>query len=200
MNFLICRPFRSKQQHGIAMIEALVALLVLALGVLGLARLQINALTESRNTNARAIAVQLAADLSERMQSNAAIRRINPNTHPYETPWGAPAAAGTNCLATPCTGAELAAFDVRAWKLSLQALLPNGDARVFRSTTDRNQFGVLMRWQDFEAKNESEALPAEAALYTLADGVTDATGAAGTGVAGVTCPDTFICHLVYIRP
>lgn len=54
------------EQQGIAMIEALVALLVLAFGVLGLARLQINALTESRHSNARAIAVQLAADLSER--------------------------------------------------------------------------------------------------------------------------------------
>lgn len=62
------------------MIEALVALLVLALGVLGLARLQVGALTESRNTNARAVSVQLAADLAERMQSNAVIRRANPTT------------------------------------------------------------------------------------------------------------------------
>lgn len=41
------------------MIEALVALLVLALGVLGLARLQVSSLTESRNTNARAMVGQV---------------------------------------------------------------------------------------------------------------------------------------------
>lgn len=194
---LSCLP----KQQGVAMIEALVALLVLAFGVLGLARLQVSALTESRNTNARAIAVQLAADLSERMQGNAAIRRANPAINPYVTNWGVPAAAGTDCLAAACTGDELAAFDVRAWKLNLQTLLPNGDAQIFRSNTDPNQFGVLMGWQEFEAKNEGLApTDAETALYTQANVVTDGMGADGAGVATVICPANFICHLVYIRP
>lgn len=184
-------------QHGIALIEALVALLVLALGVLGLARLQVSSLTESRNTNARAMAVQLAADLAERMQSNAPVRRTSPDPNPYETLWGVPAAAGTNCLTTSCNGGELAAFDLRAWKQNVQTLLPNGDALVFRSNTDRNQFGVLMRWAEFEARNESQATAAEAALFSRADDVTDATGAVGTGRADVTCPPGFTCHLVY---
>jgi type IV pilus assembly protein PilV len=185
---------------GIAMIEALVALLVLALGVLGLARLQVSSLTESRNTNARAMAVQLAADLAERMQSNAAVRRANPAPNPYENGWGVWAAVAPDCLTTACNGAELAAFDLRAWKQNVQTLLPNGDALVFRSNTDRNQFGVLMRWAEFEARNESQATAAEAALFTRADDVTDATGAVGTGRADVTCPPDFTCHLVYIRP
>jgi type IV pilus assembly protein PilV len=189
-----------EDQSGVAMIEALVALLLLAFGVLGLARLQVSALTESRNTNARAIAVQMAADLSERMQSNSAIRRDNPTPNPYETVWGIPAAAGTNCLMSTCTGAELAAFDVRAWKLSLQALLPNGDAQIFRSNTDTNQFGVLMRWTEFDAKNEALAQGAESLQYTQANAVTDATGTAGTGMDAFFCPPDFTCHLVYIRP
>lgn len=191
---------RQSKQHGIAMIEALVALLVLALGVLGLARLQVNALTESRNTNARAMAVQLAADLSERMQSNAAIRRANPATNPYITGWGVPPAAVTNCLNANCNGAELAAFDLMAWKLNLQTLLPNGDAQVFRSDTDQNQFGVLLGWTDLEAKNEGAAIGGDVARYTQADAVTDGAGADGAGVAGVTCQPGFTCHLVYIRP
>ena len=182
------------------MIEALVALLVLAFGVLGLARLQVGALTESRNTNARALAVQLAADLAERMQSNVAVRRANPALNPYETRWGAPLAAGTDCLATACDGDELAAFDVRAWKLSVQSLLPNGDASVFRSDTDNNQFGVLMRWTTFKAMNEDLAPAGQDALYTRADAVTDATGAVGTGVASESCTTGFTCHLIYIRP
>lgn len=192
----------SQSQHGVALVEALVALLILALGVLGLARLQVNALTESRNTNARAVAVQLAADLSERMQSNAAIRRTNPAPNPYETGWGAPPAAGTNCLATACNGQDLAAFDLRAWKLNLQALLPNGDAQVFRSDTDPNQFGVLMGWQAFTAKNQGLASNdlAQQAIYVDANQVTDGVGAVGTGVANVGCNPGLICHLVYIRP
>ena len=137
------------EEFAVSFASLPLALLLLALGVLGLARLQVGALTESRNTNARAIAVQMAADLSERMQSNSTILRNNPAPNPYETDWGAPLAAGPNCLTSACAGAELAAFDVRTWKLNLQALLPNGDAQIFRSNTDTNQFGVLMRWAEF---------------------------------------------------
>ena len=82
MNTRLSRHPGNSEQRGIAMIEALIALLVLSLGVLGLARLQMSALTESRNTNARAVAVQLANDLAERMQSNAIVRRTNPNPNP----------------------------------------------------------------------------------------------------------------------
>ena len=190
---------RTPIPRGIAMIEALVALLVLSLGVLGLARLQVGALTESRNSNARAVAVQMANDLAERMQSNAMVRRTNPDPNPYETVWGAPVAAGTDCLASACNGDELAAFDLRAWKLNLSTLLPNGDAQVFRSNTDTNQFGVLVRWTELEAKNKALANQAESALFTRADAVTDATGAVGTGLTAFTCPQAFVCHLVYIR-
>ncbi|WP_291085609.1 type IV pilus modification protein PilV [Hydrogenophaga sp.] len=190
----------SSRQHGIAMIEALVALLVLSLGVLGLARLQVSALTESRNSNARAVAVQMANDLAERMQSNAIVRQTNPTPNPYETLWGAPAAAGADCLATACNGTQLAAFDLRAWKLNVATLLPSGDAQVFRSNTDTNQFGVLVRWTELEGKNKALATDAEDALFTRADAVTDAAGAVGTGMAGFTCPVNFTCHLVYIRP
>lgn len=186
--------------RGVALIEALVALLVLAFGVLGLARLQVGALTESRNSNARAVAVQLAADLAERMQSNVAVRRASPGLNPYETDWGVPPAAGTDCLAEACDADELAAFDVRAWKINVQSLLPNGDASVFKSDTDRNQFGVLMRWTTFKAMNEELAPSGQDALYTRANAVTDATGAVGTGVARATCTPGFTCHLIYIRP
>lgn len=191
---------RTPIPRGIAMIEALVALLVLSLGVLGLARLQVSALTESRNSNARAVAVQMANDLAERMQSNAIVRQTNPASNPYETVWGAPAVAGTDCLATACNGNQLAAFDLRAWKLNVATLLPNGDAQVFRSDTDTNQFGVLVRWSELEGKNKALATDAEDALFTRADAVTDAAGAVGTGMTGFTCPVNFTCHLVYIRP
>ncbi len=188
MNTRLSRHPGNSEQRGIAMIEALIALLVLSLGVLGLARLQMSALTESRN------------DMAERMQSNAIVRRTNPNPNPYVTGWGAPAAAGTDCRASVCNGNELAAFDLRAWKLNLGRLLPNGDAQVFRSGTDSNQFGVLVRWTELEGKNKALANQAEGALFTRADAVTDAAGAVGTGMANFTCPANFICHLVYIRP
>src|SRR5690606_38373069 len=79
---------------GGALIEALVSLLVLALGLLAMARLQAGNLAESRHTNARATAIQLAADLKERMMANATAMTVDASLNPYVVGFGA--AAGTD--------------------------------------------------------------------------------------------------------
>jgi type IV pilus assembly protein PilV len=186
------RPHSARRELGVSLIEALVALLVLALGVMGMAGIQTRTLVESRTTNSRAVAIQMADDLSERMQANVAIRLSNPATNPYVVGWGTPATA-TDCFSNNCTGAQLAGFDLVQWKNSLSQLLPNGDARVFRSNTDPTQFGVLIGWSESQAKNEGAATGAEATQYTNAIAIT-------TGVGGITCTAGLICHLVYIRP
>lgn len=182
------------KQRGVSMIEALVALVVLALGVMGLAGIQTRTLLDSRSTNERAIAVRMAEDLNERMQVNTAVKFATPalNPNPYVVTWGA-AATPTDCFANVCTGAQLAGFDIAQWKGVLSQLLPGGDARVFRSDTDANQFGVLIGWNARLAKNQDGTTGADLTVFT-------APFAVNTGVAGVACPADLICHLVYIRP
>jgi len=192
----------SQSQRGISLIEALVAMLVLALGVMGMAGIQTRTLVESRTTNARAIALQMADDLLDRMQANVGLRvtpPVPPAVNPYIVNWGAPA-AGADCFAAACNAADLASFDLEQWKATLTRLLPGGDARVFQSPTDPSQFGVLIGWTATQAKNEGAAGAAEQAQYTAAIGVLDGAGNAGTGVANIPCPPGLICHLVYIRP
>jgi type IV pilus assembly protein PilV len=188
----------------VSLIEALVALLVLALGVMGLAGIQTRTLVEGRATNARSVAVQMADDLLDRMQANVEVRLaapIPPAVHPYEVGWGVP----TNCFNTgttplQCSGPQLAEFDLQQWKATLANLLPAGDARIFRSPTDPAQFGVLVGWSETQAKNQDGASAADATLFADAVSTRDGAGAVGTGVAGVDCPANLSCHLVYIRP
>lgn len=189
-------------ERGVSLIEALVALLVLALGVLGIAGIQTRTLIESRTTNSRAVAFQMADDLLDRMQSNRAIRFNPPAVNPYIVNWGAPVAAGLDCFANACTGAQLAAFDLWQWKTTMANLLPQGDAQVFQSPTDASQFGILIGWTPTQTKNEAAAADADqTALYTNAAAVRDGTGAVGTGAGAVAaCPANLICHMVYIRP
>jgi type IV pilus assembly protein PilV len=192
-----------RHQHGASLLEALVALLVLALGVLGLARLQVTTLTETRNSNARAVAVQAASDLMDRMQVNADARLSTPVTpafEAYESAWGQNTAPAQNCMTATCSSTELAAYDLWQWKASLALMLPSGDATVFRSDSDPSQLGVLLAWSAIQAKNQGSADADNALLYAAADALVDAAGNAGTGVASVTCPGQRICHLVYIRP
>ena len=189
-------------QRGVSLIEALVALLVLALGIMGMAGIQTRTLVESRTTNSRAIAVQMVSDLLDRMQANVGVRLtppVPPAVNPYIVNWGDPV-AGADCFTTGCNAANLASFDLNQWKTTLARLLPAGDARVFQSPTDPTQFGVLIGWAATQAKNEGAAGAAEQAQYTAAISVRDGAGNAGTGVAAIACPAGLICHLVYIRP
>ena len=194
---------QTESQRGVSLIEALVALLVLALGILGIAGIQTRTLIESRTANSRAVAVQMADDLLDRMQSNRAIRFNPPAINPYIVGWGTPAAAGQDCFTAVCSGVQLAAFDLRQWKITLGNLLPQGDAQIFQSPTDVSQFGILIGWNQTQTKNEAAAANADqAALYANAAAVRDGTGAVGTGVAAAVaaCPANLICHMVYIRP
>lgn len=174
------------RQCGVSLIESLVALLLLALGVLGLAGLQAGTLAQARNANARAAAVQMANDLLERMQMNPLSRTpagVSASSL-YETAWGSPSRPATDCRSRPCTGTELALHDLAQWKQAWQTALPGADARVFRSSADPRQIGVMLGWSD--AGNTRFSQPTMPA-------------ATGDG-ANAQCPTGFTCHLVYVRP
>jgi type IV pilus assembly protein PilV len=184
------------RQRGASLIEALVAMLVLSLGVMGMGAIQTRTLTTARTTNLHALAVQATDDLLDRMQVNADVRLAPDLVNPYVTSWGPPPVSDTNCSSVPCNGAQLAVFDLAQWKSELARSLPAGDASVFISSTDAHQFGVLVAWRETRAMHETTTREEQAALFAQAVAVRDASG----GVAGNECPDQHTCHLVYIRP
>lgn len=181
-------PSFSRRETGISLIESLVALLVLALGILGIAGLQTRSLVDTRITNSRAVAASMVDDLSERMQFNLGAQLLPAN--PYLIGWGA-LPANPGCRPGPCTPQQIAAMDMNEWKQTLAALLPRGDAAVFQSPLDPTQIGVLIGWTN----NVSDQANAEGD-----NGRFIAPQTINTGVAGQACPAGLICHLVYIRP
>ena len=97
-------------QHGVGLVEILVALLVLAIGVLGFVALQYRSLEASAESTSRVQAITLARDLAERI-------RVNWNSFGvYKTELGTAANQKTstkNCVGSIiCTDTELADFDV----------------------------------------------------------------------------------------
>ncbi len=196
-------PPRIKNQKGLTLIEALVALVILALGVLGLAGVQTRLLVESRTTNSRALAIGLIDDLSNRLLLNrdAAIGKpISPQNSAvvpsaYTLAWSADpgtAADPTDCRdnANQCTGAQLATYDLMAWRRAVAAVFPGGQAIVFNSANDQRQIGIAIAWPENERKLGSTADDA------LAKNPLTIT-AVGQGIA---CPNTLICHFVYVQP
>ncbi len=132
----------TKLPCGIALLEALVALVVLAFGVLGLLWMHQQALVQQRQQLMRSVAIGIADDLAERMRLNA------PQSAMYAKAWGNAPASYSDCTSTTCTRQELAAWDLQQLHLTLQSQLPEGDAAVFALTGAPNWWGIVIAWRD----------------------------------------------------
>lgn len=176
-------------QRGITLLESLVAIVVMALGLLGILGVQMRTLADTQTGVRRAQAIRLIEDLSERIQANP---NSLGNLDSYVSNWGdAPeATCGTN----GCDAAQLSAYDIYQWKQTVKSL-PLGTASVFLSSVDtvagnRRQLGVMIGWRENERKKN--------------DGTDDTDliapfATANTGTAGIKCPPGLICHLQYIQ-
>lgn len=181
---------KGQRHSGFALIEAMVAIVVMSLGILGILGVQIRTLTDTQTSVRRAQAIRLIEDLSERT-------KVNPNAlgniNSYIVGWGAP---GTppDCKTATCNSQNLALSDIRQWKKLVQDTLPAADANVFQVVDEtiannRRQLGVMIRWRENE---RADGTATENAAYK---GIfaPDATGTATTCAAG------YSCHLQYIQ-
>jgi type IV pilus assembly protein PilV len=175
------------RQRGISLLESLIALVVLALGVMSLAGVQARLLVESRTSNHRAVAVGLIDDLNNRILLNRTAALANPT--PYALAWTDAATAAVDCVTNQCTGAELANSDLNQWRASVAAAMPGGVASVFSSPNDPRQIGVAIGW----AANESKAADADPTKFNSPFAVTEELN-------GVECPANLICHFSYVQP
>ena len=115
---------RRSRARGFSLVEVLVALLVISIGMLGLAALYVETLRMNRTAIYRTQAVNLASDMAERIRANAAAGVA------YA---GAGANPGCNDglgAAVACTPAQMAAQDVFDWQGATALLLPNGNAAL----------------------------------------------------------------------
>jgi len=107
---------RRSPARGFSIVEVLVALVVLAVGMLGIAGLYVTTLRASNGAIYRTIAVNLAADMADRIRAN-----------PLAGPAYGGAAGDNDCVGATddCTGAEMAADDLFHWNNELAAALPD---------------------------------------------------------------------------
>ena len=98
---------------GFSLIELLFAVLIMAIGILGVAGLQVISLQQNRSALLRAEATLLGNDLLDRIRAN--------REAPYApiTLGSDPISAVTNCNSTSCSTLEMAAFDKASWKCGL---------------------------------------------------------------------------------
>lgn len=120
---------------GFTLVEVLVAVLVLSIGLLGLAGLQATSLRHNHDAQLRSQATMLALDMADRMRANRAAALDGAYGGTY---------GPTDCDAafTP-ESQDLAARDTSDWTNALACLLPRGRGAI---EPDDDAVTITVRW------------------------------------------------------
>lgn len=137
---------------GFSLLEVLVALIVLSVGLLGIAKMQALALSSTAVSTRRALAALEADSLADSMHVNRGY-------------WGSTASGVTftvtgNSVATlpasyvdcssagPCNSSQLASYDLSDWATQLKSLLPGDQATVACNTNTPVECLITISWTE----------------------------------------------------
>ncbi|HEU4619682.1 MAG TPA: type IV pilus modification protein PilV [Gammaproteobacteria bacterium] len=132
-------------EDGFSLIEAMIALVVLSVGMMGIAAMYAEGLGAGRTAVLRTQAVNLAADMADRIRVN----RLGGSA--YEG-----AAANNMCDPqsggdddTMCTPAQMAAHDLFVWEDQIAGLLPGGEGSVdYDDSTLPPTYTIEVDWEE----------------------------------------------------
>lgn len=123
------------REQGLSLIEVLISVVVLAIGLLGIAALQSNAVKYNHSAQLRSIAIAQANNMIDRMYANHAAV----DAGSYNNVSGIPADPGC----TSCSASQIAQYDARVWNTNNALLLPSGQGTVVKNA---DRWLVTLRW------------------------------------------------------
>lgn len=143
-------------ESGFTLLEVLVAVVILSIGLLGLAGLQATSLRNNQDALTRSHEALLAYDMIDRMRAN--IPGVNAGDYHLPT-----STQDTDCTTTTgCTPDEMADHDYFEWLATIAAELPAGEGVVCVDSTpgdgtdaanpacdnSGNLFAIKLWWDD----------------------------------------------------
>ena len=145
-SFLVpCHPFNAMQRsRGFTLLEVLIALIIMAIGSLGLGQLQLISLKNNQSSYFRSQANLLAVDMMDRMRINSTV------AHLYLGTVVGTAAQCTQCQdpSTPCLPSQIVALDLCVWQVQLAKLRTGATAVVSKNN---GVYSISISWDDLAA-------------------------------------------------
>ncbi len=151
----ISLAIKERRNQGFSLIEVLVALLVLSVGLLGLAALQTTSLKYNTDSYVRSQATFLVYDLVDRMRLN--LSAVASGNYTITSQSAALAAAQNTCISSSCacessscTPSNLAAYDLMRWYQRLQVSLPESSTGLATISVNATTFQatITMQWRE----------------------------------------------------
>lgn len=163
----------TSHQKGIGLIEVLIAVVIMSMGFLAAARMQVEGMRFSQSAYYQSQAYFLANDMVDRMRSNIA----GVEQGYYDDQGTSAAADDPGCALTPCNSRGIARQDLFDWSTSLHSLqgasgfipaLPGSDtspAQGLIQAMDNSVYAVIMRWNEIiQGENSQQELRIQFAL------------------------------------
>jgi type IV pilus assembly protein PilV len=164
-----------RRARGFSLIEVMVSLIIISVGLLGVARMQALSLSNTNAARLRSLAAIEAASLASAMHGNRAYWAAN---YPTVTVAGttitssdAALSTAVNCNASggsaPCSATQLAASDLNEWVASYAALFPAGNATITcTSATTPLSCTIQLAWVENVVSNTQQSGASAANLQT----------------------------------
>jgi type IV pilus assembly protein PilV len=140
MNTLGITRSNARRVAGFTLIEVLIALVILSVGMLGIAGLYVTSMQAGRTSILRHNAVTLAGDIADRIRAN-----------PRAGPAYALAGANNNCVdgGINCTLGQMAAHDIFLWDQQAANTMPNGTVNiVFNNGVVPPTYQITVAWTE----------------------------------------------------
>jgi type IV pilus assembly protein PilV len=148
---MLTNPRPKELQRGFSMVEVLVAIVIFAVGVLGLVGMQTASLRHQKTAWLRASTSMLVMDITERVRSNLAGAK-EPGayqlTKSYADLITNPPRAPVIESSTLPTQRQIAERDIAEWAAAVAEQLPGGEANL--SGDIKGGFVATLMWRDKE--------------------------------------------------
>lgn len=150
---------------GVALIEVAIAILVISIGVLGLAGMQLSAKRAGFEAVQRTNASGLAMDILERMRANPSALDSYKKIGAASLGGGSLGTPANECAGTTCSDAEMVTLDLWQWEQALDGLAEtrggNAVGGLLNPTgcidVDSGDVQVTIAWQGFETLSDPDS-------------------------------------------
>lgn len=137
------------RQSGLGLIEVLIALVVISVGLLGIASLQAASISRAHNSDIQGLAAIEAQNIIAAMLANPKAVPAGTATVEYLLAEGGAFPTGVkDCAANVCTPKEMAQYDLQEWGKQIQRNLPSGDGWIECPKNDPLRCRVTVSWQE----------------------------------------------------
>jgi type IV pilus assembly protein PilV len=155
-----------KSQLGLGMIESLIALLVISIGLLGIAALQITSMQQTASAHWHSQAVWYSYEMTDRISANTGnpINLANFNLYDgIDTDNG----YSMDCVTNACNAGQMVTADAEDWSDMISSL-PGGRGVI--ASTGPNTLQISVMWEDNSGESNcinGEPANADQSCYTV---------------------------------